>query len=130
MNWPFFMKNCLELMSIFQLLCKGFSKMPKNVSKRSFASLFDKGIIHQISYPHMLQLNFLCYQNARIDTLMLLELCIFSLHLIFGFSGFHLPLRIFGCVCYVHNLGLGFVKLDPHSTKCAFIGYSRTRRGY
>lgn len=51
--------------------------MPKNVSKTSFASLSDKGIIHQFSYPHMLQLNFLCYQNARIDALMRLELSCF-----------------------------------------------------
>ena len=69
-SWKIVLSWCLY----FSFSVKGFSKMPKNISKRSFASFFDKGIIHQISYPHMLQLNFLYYQNARIDTLMLLEL--------------------------------------------------------
>jgi hypothetical protein len=34
--------------------------------------------------------------------------------LIYSFSPpFALPLKVFGCVCYVHNLGLGYDKLDP-----------------
>ena len=43
---------------------------------------------------------------------------------------FHLPSKIFGCVCYVHILGLGSDKLDPRSIKCVFLGYSRTQKGY
>jgi transposase InsO family protein len=39
---------------------------------------------------------------------------------------FALPLKVFGCISYVHNLGLGYDKLDPHSTKCVFLGYSTT----
>jgi hypothetical protein len=39
---------------------------------------------------------------------------------------FALPLKVFGCVCYVHNLGLGYDKLDPRSTKCVFLSYSTT----
>ena len=31
---------------------------------------------------------------------------------------FHLPLKIFGCDCYVHALGPRGDKLDPKSTKC------------
>ena len=42
---------------------------------------------------------------------------------------FHLPPKIFGCVCYVHILGLGSDKLDPRSIKCVFLGYSRTQKG-
>lgn len=61
-------------MSIFQLLRKGILKNAKEYLQKILCFLFCKGIIHQISYPHMPQLNFLCYQNARIDTLMLLEL--------------------------------------------------------
>jgi transposase InsO family protein len=45
-------------------------------------------------------------------------------------SPFSLPLKVFGCVCYVHNLGPGFDKLDPHATKCVFLGYSTTQKGY
>ncbi|KAG7990862.1 hypothetical protein I3843_02G045900 [Carya illinoinensis] len=45
-------------------------------------------------------------------------------------SPFSLPPKIFGCVCFVHNLGPGFDKLDPRSTKCLFVGYSRTQKGY
>ena len=33
-------------------------------------------------------------------------------------------------VCYVHHLGPGFDKLDPHATKCVFLGYSTTQKGY
>jgi hypothetical protein len=43
---------------------------------------------------------------------------------------FSLPLKVFGCVCYVHNLGPGYDKLDPHDTKCVFLGYSTTQKGY
>ena len=43
---------------------------------------------------------------------------------------FALPLKVFGCVCYVHNLGLGYDKLDPRFTKCVFLGYSTTQKGY
>jgi hypothetical protein len=42
---------------------------------------------------------------------------------------FHLPSRVFGCVCYVHNLGPSFDKLDPYSIKC-LLGYSRAQKGY
>jgi hypothetical protein len=43
---------------------------------------------------------------------------------------FPLPLKVFGCVCYVHNLGPGYDKLDPRATKCVFLGYSITQKGY
>ncbi|XP_059654330.1 uncharacterized protein LOC132301059 [Cornus florida] len=43
---------------------------------------------------------------------------------------FSLPLRVFGCVCYVHNLGPGFDKLDPRATNCVSLGYSRSYKGY
>jgi transposase InsO family protein len=45
-------------------------------------------------------------------------------------SPFSLPLKVFGCVCYVHNLGPGFDKLDLRATKCVFLGYSTTQKGY
>jgi hypothetical protein len=45
-------------------------------------------------------------------------------------SPFSLPLKNFGCVCYVHNLGSGFDKLDPRAIKCVFLGYSSTQKGY
>ena len=43
---------------------------------------------------------------------------------------FHLPPKIFGCVCYVHILGPRSDKLDPRSIKCVFLRYSRTQKGY
>ena len=39
---------------------------------------------------------------------------------------FHLPPKIFGCVCYVHILGPGSDKVDPRSIKCVFLEYSCT----
>jgi hypothetical protein len=43
---------------------------------------------------------------------------------------FALPLKVFGCVCYVHNLGPNYYKLDHRSTKCVFLGYSTIQKGY
>ncbi|CAL9217264.1 unnamed protein product [Arabidopsis halleri] len=39
-------------------------------------------------------------------------------------------LRVFGCVCFVFIPGDLRNKLEPKSTKCVFIGYSTTQRGY
>ena len=39
---------------------------------------------------------------------------------------FHLPPKIFGCVCYVHILGPRSDKLDPRSIKCVLLWYSHT----
>ena len=38
--------------------------------------------------------------------------------------------RVFGCVCFVHQLSPGTDKLDPRAIKCVFLGYSRTQKGY
>ena len=43
---------------------------------------------------------------------------------------FPVPPRVFGCVCFVHQLGPGTDKLDPRAIKCVFLGYSRTKKGY
>ncbi|CAL9238765.1 unnamed protein product [Arabidopsis halleri] len=39
-------------------------------------------------------------------------------------------LRVFGCVCFVFIPSDLRNKLEPKSTKCVFIGYSTTQRGY
>lgn len=36
-------------------------------------------------------------------------------------------LRVFGCVCYVHQQAKHRDKLDARSTQCACFGYSSTR---
>ncbi|XP_077237322.1 uncharacterized protein LOC143878999 [Tasmannia lanceolata] len=43
---------------------------------------------------------------------------------------FPLTPRVFGCVCFVHNLGPELDKLDPRAERCIFLGYSRTQKGY
>ena len=43
---------------------------------------------------------------------------------------FHLPPKIFGCVCSIHILSPGSDKLDPRSIKCVFLRYSCTQKGY
>ena len=40
------------------------------------------------------------------------------------------PLKVFGCVCFVHNHAPTREKLDPHAIKCVFVGYSPTQKGY
>ena len=42
----------------------------------------------------------------------------------------HLTPRIFGCVCFVHVHSINRGKLDPRATKCVFLGYSSTQKGY
>ncbi|CAN1319890.1 Retrovirus-related Pol polyprotein from transposon RE1, partial [Linum perenne] len=41
-----------------------------------------------------------------------------------------LPLKIFGCTCFVLTPPQFRSKLDPRSEKCIFVGYSPTQKGY
>lgn len=43
-------------------------------------------------------------------------------------SPFNLTPRVFGCVAFVHCLGLD--KFSPRSVKCVFSGYSYIQKGY
>ena len=43
---------------------------------------------------------------------------------------YHLPPRVFGCVCFVHDLTPGKDKLTAKSIKCIFLGYARLQKGY
>ncbi|KAM2191919.1 hypothetical protein ACFX1Q_027665 [Malus domestica] len=39
-------------------------------------------------------------------------------------------LKVFRCICFVHVQPLHRDKLDPRATKCIFLGYSSTQKGY
>ena len=39
-------------------------------------------------------------------------------------------LKIFGCQCFVHLHSNQRDKLDPRASKCIFLGYSHTKKGY
>lgn len=41
-----------------------------------------------------------------------------------------LPLRVFGCVCFVHNSNPSRDKLDLRAFRCVFLGYSTSQKGY
>ena len=41
-----------------------------------------------------------------------------------------LPLRVFGCVCFVHIPKVDRDKLDPRALLCVFLGYSPTQKCY
>ena len=43
---------------------------------------------------------------------------------------FGLTFRVFGCVAFIHYLGLGWDKLLACSVKYIFLKYSRTQKGY
>ena len=42
----------------------------------------------------------------------------------------YLPLKVFGCVAFVHIHNHNRDKLDPRAVKCVFLSYSSTKRGY
>lgn len=41
---------------------------------------------------------------------------------------FSLPLKIFGCLCYIRDTQLTLSKLDPKAIKCIFLGYQKIRK--
>lgn len=41
-----------------------------------------------------------------------------------------LDLKTFSCSTFVHNHDQNCSKLDPHSLKCIFLGYSTAQKGY
>ena len=41
-----------------------------------------------------------------------------------------LPLKIFGCITFVHIPNNTQSKLDPRAVKCVFIGYAPNKKGY
>ena len=41
-----------------------------------------------------------------------------------------LPLKIFGCTAFVHIHSHNRGKLEPRATKCVFVGYAPTQKGY
>ncbi|BAU03608.1 hypothetical protein VIGAN_UM141900, partial [Vigna angularis var. angularis] len=43
---------------------------------------------------------------------------------------FHTSPRVFGCVCFVHDMSPGLDKLSARAIKCVFLGYSRLQKGY
>uniref|UniRef100_A0A0V0H9U5 Putative ovule protein n=1 Tax=Solanum chacoense TaxID=4108 RepID=A0A0V0H9U5_SOLCH len=47
-----------------------------------------------------------------------------------GQNPYRLPLRVFGCTCFVHDLSTRNDKLQPKSIKCVFLGYTRHQKGY
>jgi hypothetical protein len=47
-----------------------------------------------------------------------------------GDNGGILPLKVFGCICFVKDIKPSVRKLDPKAVKCVFVGYSTTQKGY
>ena len=41
-----------------------------------------------------------------------------------------LPLKVFGCIAYVHSPLLSQTKLDPWAIKCVFVGYVPLKKAY
>ncbi|RDX77512.1 hypothetical protein CR513_42345, partial [Mucuna pruriens] len=42
---------------------------------------------------------------------------------------YHVPPKVFGCVCFVHDVSPGHDKLSARAIKCVFLGYSRLKKG-
>ena len=41
-----------------------------------------------------------------------------------------LPLKVFGCTCFVYIPIVSWSKLDPRTEKCVFIWYASNQKGY
>ena len=41
-----------------------------------------------------------------------------------------IPLKVFGCIAYVHIPSQFRSKLDPSAIKCVFLGYASNKKGY
>jgi hypothetical protein len=50
--------------------------------------------------------------------------------LLLNLNDFTISLKVFGCVCFVHDYRNSVGKLDPRAIKCVFVGYSPTQKGY
>jgi hypothetical protein len=50
--------------------------------------------------------------------------------LLLGKCDFKVPPKVFGCVCFVKDHRPTVGKLDPQATKCIFVGYASTQKGY
>jgi hypothetical protein len=53
-----------------------------------------------------------------------------SFEMLKGDNGEILPLKVFGCVCFVKDNRPIVRKLDPRAVKCIFVGYSGTQKWY
>jgi hypothetical protein len=47
-----------------------------------------------------------------------------------GDNGGILPLKVFGCVCFMKDNRLSVGNLNPRVVKCVFVGYSASQKGY
>ena len=50
--------------------------------------------------------------------------------ILFGKNEFIIPLKVFGCTCFVRDHRPSVGKLDPRAVKCIFVGYSSMQKGY
>jgi hypothetical protein len=50
--------------------------------------------------------------------------------MLWGENKFVVPLKVFGCTCFVRDHRPSVGKLDPCTVKCIFIGYPSGHKGY
>ena len=49
---------------------------------------------------------------------------------LFRKNEFIVPLKVFGCTCFVRDHRPSVGKLHPRAVKCIFVGYSSVQKGY
>ncbi|BBH03625.1 hypothetical protein Prudu_014550 [Prunus dulcis] len=122
---------------IIQQTTTPFTPQQNSVSKRKNRQLLKvaRSLMLDMSVPHHLWGHAVLSVAYLINRTPSRVLDFKTRHDVFGdhvspVSVFKLPLKVFGCVTYVHVYSHQLSKLDPCALRCVFIGYSSTQKGY
>ncbi|KAK8918587.1 hypothetical protein KSP39_PZI021501 [Platanthera zijinensis] len=128
-----FTNLCTEFNIINQTSC-AYTPQQNGVAERKNRHLLDvtRSLMLQIQVPTSFW-NFAVSAACHLINCMTTSVLGFAIPFSLLFpsqSPFTLTPHVFGCTCYVHSLGPTTDKLVPRASKCMFLGYSRTQKGY
>lgn len=117
---------------LFQTSCPRTPQI-NGVAERKNRHLLEvtRALLFQMKVPKSLwseSVNTACYLINRMPSRVLGKNSPFQT-LLPGSPVYSIPLRVFGCVCFVHVLFPSLDKLSHRFVKCIFVGYSSSQKG-